>query len=153
MLRRSPFKSKQPERRPCTQWEGPTPSPRVPALRVVDTRAQIVVPLPKGPKAKPGKRTPTKREADWMDKIVRLGCVACFIDGHAPRTTAVHHMLRGGVRMGHLFTIGLCDPGHHQGGTEFGLISRHPYKARFEERYGPESQLLAITQHEVEGMQ
>ena len=100
-------------------------------------------PVPKGEKAKPGKRAPTKDEAEWMRAIVAYGCIACRLDGHAPRPTAVHHILRGGVRMGHKYTIGLCDPGHHQGGGPLGLLSRHPYKARFEARYGTELQLLA----------
>lgn len=93
--------------------------------------------------AKPGKRTPTAIEAKWMAAIVDYGCVACRMDGQAPRPTAVHHILRGGRRIGHLFTLGLCDPGHHQNGAALGLISRHPYKARFEEKYGSELELLA----------
>lgn len=100
----------------------------------------------KGPAAKPGKRAPTKDEQAWMDAIVRYGCIACRLDGHAPRPTAVHHILRGGVRLGHKYTIGLCDPGHHQDGGPLGLTSRHPYKARFEAKYGTELQLLARLQ-------
>lgn len=45
--------------------------------------------------------------------------------------------------MGHLFTIGLCDPGHHQNGQQFGMISVHPWKARFEAKYGSQLDLLA----------
>lgn len=97
---------------------------------------------PKGEKAKPGKHAPTKDEAAWMDAIVRYGCIACRIDGVRPRRTAVHHLLRGGVRMGHKHTIGLCDPGHHQGGKPLGMVSRHPDKAAFEKKYGTETQLL-----------
>jgi hypothetical protein len=103
-------------------------------------------PVPKGEKAKPGKRAATKDEAAWMDAIVRYGCIACRLDGRPPRPTAVHHILRGGVRLGHKHTIGLCDPGHHQNGGQFGLTSRHPYKARFEAKYGTELQLLAHLQ-------
>lgn len=128
-------------------YTGENPSaPRAQVVRIVDDRARAVVPIEKGPKAKPGKRAPNKREAAWLGKVVQVGCIACFIDGNPSRPTAVHHMLRGGVRLGHLFSFGLCDPGHHQGGQPFGLISRHPTKARFEEHYGPESHLLAIAQ-------
>lgn len=101
---------------------------------------------PKGEKARPGKRTPTVEERRWMRFIVEYGCIACRLDGLPPRPTAVHHILRGGSRMGHLFTLGLCDPGHHQGGQQFGMVSRHPDKARFEARYGTEQQLLEILQ-------
>lgn len=101
--------------------------------------------------AKPGKHAPTAAEREWMDAIVAYGCVACRIDGHAPRPTAVHHILRGGQRIGHLFTLSLCDPGHHQGGEQFGLISRHPYKARFEAKYGTELELLARLRATIQG--
>lgn len=74
MLRRSPFKSKQPERRPCKTWDGPTPTPRVPALRVVDTRAQIVVPLPK---AEP------LRSEGYRRFVASFPCFACGIHGHS----------------------------------------------------------------------
>ncbi len=99
--------------------------------------------FPKGPKHRPGKRSPTKEEERWLGAIVRHGCIACIKDGHDPRPTAVHHILRGGVRMGHLFSLPLCDPGHHQNGAPLGLISRHPNKAAFEARYGTEWELLA----------
>jgi hypothetical protein len=43
----------------------------------------------------------------------------------------------------------LCDPGHHQNGAQLGLVSRHPYKARFEARYGAEFELLAKLKAEL----
>lgn len=147
MIRSAGFK--RAPARPARQWEGDAlPGPRAPAERVVSGDARMVVQLPKGPKAKPGKRTPNKAEAEWMDKIVAYGCVACRIDGHFSRP-AVHHILRGGVRLGHLFTIPLCDPGHHQGGGAIGLVSRHPWKARFEARYGTELELLEKMRKEL----
>jgi hypothetical protein len=58
-------------------------------------------------------RKPTKYEADRIDAMLRLGCVACaFIDLPVP-FAEVHHILDGGRRMGHWFTIPLC-PGHHR---------------------------------------
>jgi hypothetical protein len=106
-------------------------------------------PVEKAEKARPGKRAPTKAERAWMDAIVAFGCVACRIDGVPPRPTAVHHIVDGGRRMGHLFTLGLCDPGHHQGGQSLGLISRHPWKKRFTDRYGSEEELLARLRSEI----
>lgn len=103
-----------------------------------------VVAVPKDAPAKPGKGAPTVAEAEWMRRIVEYGCIACILDGHWPRPAAVHHILRGGRRMGHMYTIPLCDPGHHQGGAPRGMVSRHPWKARFEERYGSEMDLLAL---------
>jgi len=106
--------------------------------------AAATVAVPKGEKAKPGKGAPTKEEAAWMAAIVAHGCIACRLEGRPPRPTAVHHILRGGVRMGHLFTLPLCDPGHHQNGSQFGMVSRHPWKARFEAKYGAEMELLSL---------
>lgn len=147
-MKRTPFKRKVPPLRPSRQYEGANPSAaRAPAVRVADTRDRIVVPIAKGPKARPGKGAPTKAERAWMDSIVAYGCIACHIDGHGFVAPAVHHILRGGVRMGHLFTLPLCDPGHHAGGAPLGKVSRHPWKARFERRYGDEAALLAKLRH------
>lgn len=100
---------------------------------------------PKGPVARPGKRNPTAEERRWMDAIVAYGCVACRIAGLAPRPCCVHHILRGGQRIGHFWTLGLCDPGHHQNGQPLGMVSRHPYRARFEKAFGAELDLLQFT--------
>lgn len=35
-------------------------------------------------------------------------------------------------------------PGHHQGGQERDMVSCNPWKARFEERYGSEGELLSM---------
>lgn len=51
--------------------------------------------------------------------------------------------------MGHLYTICLCDPGHHQNGKAIGRISRHPWKASFEAQYGHELDLLELTKRKV----
>lgn len=123
--------------------------PLPPLRRIEDQRAtmggSLGAPVPKGVKAKPGKRAPTVEEARWMDAIVGHGCIACDLDKGPPRpAVAVHHILRGGQRIGHLFTLPLCDPGHHQNGEQFGLVSRHPWKARFEAKYGSEMELLAM---------
>lgn len=148
MIRSAGFK--RAPARPARQWEGDAlPGPRAPAERVVSGDARMVAPLPKGPKAKPGKRTPNKAEAEWMDKIVAHGCVACWVDFNRHVAPAVHHILRGGVRLGHLFTLPLCDPGHHQNGDRFGMVSRHPWRKQFEARYGSELELLEQLRKEL----
>ncbi len=118
---------------------------RVPAPFVLS-----FVPAPKeAVTAKPGKGAPTVEESRWMDAIVAYGCIACRLDGMAPRPTAVHHILRGGQRIGHRYTLPLCDPGHHKDGQAFGLVSRHPWKARFEKRYGNELDLHAKVEQAI----
>lgn len=147
-LRRVPLRSRR---------EGPTADKlehaRAREERIANQRPPVTVaravmggstkgPAPKAEKAKPGKRAPTVEERSWMDWITSRGCIACVMDGLGFRQPAVHHILRGGRRMGHLFTLPLCDPGHHQNGAQHGMVSRHPWKARFEARYGMELDLL-----------
>jgi hypothetical protein len=128
----------------------PPPAAAVrPAVRGSYAANDSHVAVPKGEKARTGKRAPTAAEREWMDAIVRYGCIACRMDGLGVRPAAVHHILRGGRRMGHLFTLPLCDPGHHQNGQGAGLVSRHPWKARFEQRYGSEDELLARLRAEI----
>lgn len=142
MLRRTGFKK--------PEYIRPPPSAPSRITRGVQSMVTDEVrAAPKDEKAKPGKGAATSEERKWMDDIVSYGCIACRIDGHASRPAAVHHILRGGQRIGHLFTLPLCDPGHHQGGQEFGLVSRHPWKARFEEKYGAELEILDRLRQEL----
>jgi hypothetical protein len=76
-----------------------------------------------------------------MARIADLGCIACRKEGNY-RPAAVHHIVQGGRRLGHMFTLPLCDPGHHQNGAQFGMVSVHPFKARFEAMYGAQIELL-----------
>ncbi len=98
-------------------------------------------------------KTPTKAEKAWMDKIVQLGCIVCLIQNRGYVPCLPHHMLnQSGRRIGHMHTIPLCDPGHHQGAPKSsGEISRHPNKARFEAKYGTEEHLLELTRKAVGG--
>lgn len=91
----------------------------------------------------------TKEEKIWMTAIARLGCICCHLQGHPNTPAVVHHLLRGGRRIGHLHTIPLC-PDHHQhtrSGT--GKIARHPHRVQFEKAYGTEQYLLETTRELV----
>lgn len=59
-------------------------------------------------------RAPTKYEAERITAMMRLGCVACAHVGLPHIAEECHHILDGGRRMGHWFTLPLCR-GHHQG--------------------------------------
>jgi hypothetical protein len=92
-------------------------------------------------------KTPTKAEKAWMDAIVQLGCIVCRNQGYGYVPPAVHHIVSGSRRLGHMFTLPLCDPGHHQNAPKgSGEVSRHPNKAQFEAKYGTEMELLAQCQ-------
>lgn len=85
-----------------------------------------------------------------MAAISAYGCVVCRRQGRGYVPAAVHHLLSGGVRRGHLDTIPLCDPGHHQGApADSGEVSRHPHRAAFEAAYGTEDELLEFTREQI----
>lgn len=94
-------------------------------------------------------QSPNAQEKDWMDAISRLGCVVCLLQGHPGTPAEIHHLLRGGRRIGHLWTLPLCAPGHHRYGDGSSKVSRHPWKSQFEQAYGTEAELLKKTQRLV----
>lgn len=85
--------------------------------------------------------TATSEEREWMDAITQLGCIVCRLEFGVSSPSEVHH-LEGKVKAGgHLLTIPLCY-NHHRGGMATPMcVSRHPYKAQFEARYGTEKYL------------
>ena len=87
-------------------------------------------------------RTPTAAERRHMDKVAALGCIACRKDGMHNPYVSLHHV-DGRTKQGaHFRVLPLC-AGHHQDGTGApGLIAVHPWKARFQERYGTQQDLL-----------
>lgn len=133
------FKRPQIERKPR-----PPLVPRDTPVRATMQVAALFRPIPKETvKAKPGKRAPTVDEKRWMDAIVEYGCIACLLDGEPGTPAAVHHLVVGNRRLGHGWTIPLCDPGHHQNGKPLGRISIHPGRSpAFIQRYGTERELL-----------
>jgi hypothetical protein len=105
---------------------------------------------------------PEKRR---MAQVAELGCLCCRqltyltpkIGEWAP--AEVHHLLDGGQRRGHLFTIGLC-AWHHRGvlrygycrqgmDEEFGPSLAHGTRP-FRERWGTDEQLLAMQNRLIE---
>jgi hypothetical protein len=91
-------------------------------------------------------KTPNKAERQWMDSISDLGCVACRADGFQS-PASVHHITQGYRRLGHLFTIPLCEA-HHKGDGKK-VPSVHFQKRTFVARYGSELELLHKLQVEL----
>jgi hypothetical protein len=78
----------------------------------------------------------TKAEAAHVTAIKHAGCLLCTELGY-PREEGgplaeAHHLLSGGIRRGHMETIGLC-PWHHRGA----LIVQGWDHARHRLRLGP----------------
>jgi hypothetical protein len=89
-------------------------------------------------------RATTKAEREFQHAVCGLGCIACRKDGHENPFVSPHH-IDGRTKPGaHMKVIPLC-AGHHQDGTgpDKSMIAVHPYKARFEAKYGRQEQLLA----------
>lgn len=97
---------------------------------------------------------PTKAERIRMAAIVERGCVACLTEhDESLNPVEVHHLLDGGVRRGHRFTVALCRY-HHRGIPPDPLNQReaenflgpnlyHDGKG-FHARFGDDDELLAF---------
>lgn len=102
-------------------------------------------------------RTPTAEEKRWMDDVQSLGCIVCRKEGKGQTPAEIHH-IDGKTKVGaHFHIIPLCYFHHREGSATSLYISRHPYKRRFEERYGSELdlmfevELLVIKKREEDG--
>ena len=83
---------------------------------------------------------PTKAEKAFWDKLASIGCIACLQDGIFNDYVSIHH-IDGRTKPGcHMKVLALCGPHHQTGGESAPAI--HPYKARFEEKYGSQIELL-----------
>ena len=99
------------------------------------------------PKRKAGlkskERAVTAAEKLMWSRLAALGCVACKKDGNFNTHVSIHHV-DGRTKPGcHQLVLPLC-AGHHQDGTgeDKTLIAVHPWKARFEARYGTQAELM-----------
>lgn len=100
---------------------------------------------------------PTKDEKRRMSAILEIGCVCCIMDGHESiYPVEVHHLLDGGVRIGHSATIAACS-WHHRGVPPAGFNQRGATRLcgpslaldgkAFHAQYGPDKGLLAFQEH------
>ncbi|NLZ11647.1 MAG: recombinase [Alcaligenaceae bacterium] len=87
-------------------------------------------------------RTATLAQKHYHSLLADLGCIACRKDGIRNTPVSIHH-IDGRTKPGaHWLVLPLCS-GHHQDGTGApGLIAIHPWKTRFEARYGAQRDLL-----------
>lgn len=94
----------------------------------------------------------TKADKRRFRELQEVGCIACWQRG-IRRDVDVHHLLSGGYRMGHQYTLGLC-PYHHRGVLPENM---DPYTARellgpslseegkaFHDEFGTDNELYAL---------
>lgn len=88
-------------------------------------------------------KSPTAEQKRFHDRLASLGCIACRLDGVHQPVVSIHHIDGRTKPNAHWEVLPLC-AGHHQDGTGVpGLIAVHPWKTRFEARYGTQYELLA----------
>lgn len=113
--------------------------------RLEDQAAQKYAKTAKAPMKSRGMkgRAPTAAEREFMDKIASLGCLACAKDGVVNPWISLHHIAGRTAPGAHLLVLPLCAEHHqHDDSDPRGRIGVHPFKAKFEARYGPQMELL-----------
>lgn len=86
-------------------------------------------------------RTPTQAQQRWHDLLVNgVGCIACRVStGEFNDWCSIHHIHGRSKPHAHWSVLPLC-AAHHQTGGEG--VALHHNKARFEDRFGTQSELL-----------
>lgn len=87
-------------------------------------------------------RNPNSKEKKHMDAVFQIGCIVCLNKGFPNHAVEIHHV-HGKTKLdAHFSVLPLCFD-HHRGGDHVEpVISRHPWKKRFEKAYGTEQELL-----------
>ena len=101
--------------------------------------ARSVLPAESAPNLAESAVTPAEKVL-W-DRLAALGCIACMKEGRYNPHVSIHHV-DGRTKPGcHLLVLPLCAPHHQDDGS--GALAVHPWKARFEKRYGSQLDLVA----------
>lgn len=91
-------------------------------------------------------KSPSAEQKRYHDLLAsRIGCIACHRDSagyERNHHVSIHHVDGRTKPNAHWLVLPLC-AGHHQDGTGIAeLIAVHPWKARFEQRYGTQKALM-----------
>lgn len=139
-MKRSPIKSStRPLARTPFKRKSPMPSTGILSVQVHQRSAPA-----RKASLKTRQRPVTPAEKLLWSRLASLGCIACMKDGVWQPVVSIHH-IEGRTKEGcHQLVLPLC-AGHHQHGTgeDKTLVAVHPWKARFEARYGFQLELLA----------
>ena len=91
-----------------------------------------------------------KEDKKRYDQLSQLGCIVCLLEKGVNSPPEIHHPY-GRTGNGNQETIGLCYYHHREGSDCTAYTSRHPFKSRFEARYGTEAYLLEETNKLLDG--
>lgn len=89
-------------------------------------------------------KTVSRQQREYHDMLAtRVGCIACLKEfGERNHHVSVHHVDGRTKPNAHWQVLPLC-ASHHQDGTGAeDVIAVHPWKARFEQRYGTQRELM-----------
>lgn len=89
-------------------------------------------------------RAVTQAEKEYWDRLAALGCAACMREGVFEPDVSIHHV-DGRTKPGcHMLVLPLC-ASHHQDGTGKNphYIAVHPWKTRFEAKFGTQKELMS----------
>lgn len=88
-------------------------------------------------------RAPTAEQKRFHDLLCRvIGCAASWLDGFHDPVCSIHHIDGRTKADAHWLVLPLS-AGNHQDGTGApGRIAVHPWKKRFEDRYGKQLDIL-----------
>jgi hypothetical protein len=70
-----------------------------------------------------------------------IGCIACAKDGMYTPHVSIHHIDGRTKPAAHWLVLPVCGP-HHQDAGIPGVLAIHPWKTRFEAKYGTQRRLL-----------
>lgn len=87
-------------------------------------------------------RAPNASEKRFHDLLASVvGCIACRQEGMFTPRISIHHIDGRTKPDAHWLVLSLCGP-HHQDAGIPGVCAVHPWKTRFEARYGTQRELL-----------
>lgn len=88
-------------------------------------------------------RTPTAEQKRFWGMLAReVGCIASRKDGFWEPRVSIHHIDGRTKPDAHWLVLPLSAGNHQDGTGASGRIAVHPWKARFEARYGTQRELL-----------
>ena len=90
----------------------------------------------------------TKQQQIYLQKLVDLGCIACYKAGMETKPE-IHHIRDYGYR-NHWNCIPLCPAHHRPTAAVIGVPNIHGDKLEFERKYGTEKELLELCRKLIE---
>lgn len=99
-------------------------------------------------------KNPSYTQHRYWDLLARyVGCIACHKEfGARNYEVSIHHVDGRTKPDAHWLVLPLC-AGHHQDGTGApGLIAVHPWKRRFEDKFGSQEELISECCDQLENL-